>query len=258
MIWWLVLQLLLFAFSQLFSFLSSDYQYFPLADILTERIPSKPNCICNFADDNTFCSCSQDLQTVIENLTYDVKNVLTWFKINSMKTNPEKFQFIILSKTRRPEYNLLIDSNVIKESADVELLGLIVDNKLSFEKHFAKLCQTASHKLLALRQIRKYLTLEKARVLGNTFVDFQFNYEPLIWIFCKKAIYFKMQKIHHRTLRIIYHSDESNKNLLNLDNSVSLHQRHLRILVTEIFKSVSKIIPSLCGPILVVKTYHII
>ena len=42
---------------------------------------------------------------------------------------------MILSKTRCPENNLLIDSNVIKESADVELLGLIIDNELSFEKH---------------------------------------------------------------------------------------------------------------------------
>ena len=199
--------------------------------------------ICNFADDNTLYFCSQDLQTVIENLTYDVKNVLTWFKINSMKANPEKFQFMILSKTRRLEYNLLIDSNVIKESADVELLGLIIDNKLSFEKHIARLCQTATYKLHALRRLRKYLTLEKARVLGNAFVDSQFNYAPLIWMFCKKTIYLKMQKIHHKTLRIIYQSDESYENLLNLDNSVSLHQRHLRFLVTEIFKSVSKTNP---------------
>ena len=136
--------------------------------------------ICNFADDNTLYFCSQDLQTVIENLTYDVKNVLTWFKINSMKANPEKFQFMILSKTRRPKCNLLIDSNVVIESADVELRGLIIDNKLSFEKHIARLCQTASYKLHALRGIRKYLTLEKVRVLENAFVDSQFNYVPLI------------------------------------------------------------------------------
>ena len=36
-----------------------------------------------------------------------------------MKANPEKFQFMILSKTWRPLYTLLIDSNVMKESADV-------------------------------------------------------------------------------------------------------------------------------------------
>ena len=125
----------------------------------------------------------------------------------------------------------------------MEILGLIVDNKLSFEKHIAKLCQTASFKLHALRRITKYLTLEKARVLGNAFVDSQFNYAPLIWMFCKKTIYFKMQKIHHKTLRVIYQSDESNENLLNLANSVSIRQRHLRILVTEIFKSVPKTNP---------------
>ena len=87
-----------------------------------------------------------------------------------MKANPEKFQFMILSKTRRPEYNLLIDSNVIKRSPDVQLLRLVVDNKLSFENHIAKLCQTASCKLHSLRQIRKYLTLEKS--LGKCFCGF--------------------------------------------------------------------------------------
>ena len=45
-----------------------------------------------------------------------------------MKANPEKFQLMILSKTSRSEYNVIFDSNVIKESADVEKLKLIVDN----------------------------------------------------------------------------------------------------------------------------------
>ena len=49
-----------------------------------------------------------------------------------------------------------------------------------------------------------------------------------------------MQKTHHQTLRVIYQSDESYKNLLNLDNSVSLHLRRLNILVTKISKSVPK------------------
>ena len=117
-----------------------------------------------------------------------MKTVLAWFKINSIKANPEKFQFMILSKTRRSEYYLLIDSNIMKESADVELLGLIIDKKLSFEKHIAIFCQTAPYKLHALRQIIKYLTLEKAGALLNPFVDSQFNYTPLIWMFCKKTV----------------------------------------------------------------------
>ena len=45
---------------------------------------------------------------------------------------------MILSKTKCPENNLLIDLNVIKESADVELLRLIINNELCFEKHITK------------------------------------------------------------------------------------------------------------------------
>ena len=120
-----------------------------------------------FADYNTLHFCSQDLQTVIENLTYDVKNVLNWFKIKYVKAYPEKFQFMILSKTRRPEHNLLIDSNVMKESADMELLGLIIDNKLSFEKHIARLCQTA-----CTQANKNTFNIRKYQSLGKCFFGF--------------------------------------------------------------------------------------
>ena len=62
-----------------------------------------------------------------------------------------------------------------------------------------------------------------------------------------------MEKIYHKTMRIMYHSDKSYENFPNLDNSLSLHQRHLRILVIKIFKSgvCLNAMPSLCGRILV-------
>ena len=50
------------------------------------------------------------------------------------------------------------------------------------------------HKLDALRWIRKYLTSDKAKLLGNAFTDSQFNYPPLIWMFYHETTYLKMQK----------------------------------------------------------------
>ena len=46
--------------------------------------------------DNTLYSCNKNLKHVFSNLKYDLRNVLHWFKINSMKTNPGKFQFMVL------------------------------------------------------------------------------------------------------------------------------------------------------------------
>ena len=76
-------------------------------------------------------------------------------------------------------------------------------------------------------------------MLGNVFIDSQFNYAPLIWMFCRKGLYLKMQKIHHKTLKVIYQSNKTYEELLELSETVSIHQRHLRFLVTEVYKSTS-------------------
>ena len=46
-------------------------------------------------------SCNINLQTILKDLKYDMQNILKWFKVNSMKPNPKKFQFMILGKSIR-------------------------------------------------------------------------------------------------------------------------------------------------------------
>ena len=89
----------------------------------------------------------------------------------------------------------------------------------------------------------KNLSLEKVKILGNAFIDCQLNYVPLIWMFCRKTFCSKIEKLHHRTLKVIYGIDDSYNNLLLRSNYVSIHQRHLRFLVTDIFKNLSEINP---------------
>ena len=52
--------------------------------------------ICNFADDNTLYLCGKSLTDIKENLVSDTESILNWFRLNSLKTNPGKFQFMIL------------------------------------------------------------------------------------------------------------------------------------------------------------------
>ena len=62
-------------------------------------------------------------------------------------------------------------------------------------------------------------------------------------MFCRKTFYCKIEKIHHRTLKLIYCIDDSYNNLLLSSNSLSIHQRRLLFLVTEIFNSICQINP---------------
>ena len=73
----------------------------------------------------------------------------------------------------------------------------------------------------------------------TTFTMSHFSYCPLVWMFHDKASNNKINKIHERTLRIIHKDSTSNfQELLSKRNSVSVHQRNLQLLLTEIYETV--------------------
>ena len=82
--------------------------------------------ICNFADDNTLCSCGKMLGDILYNLMIDLGHILKWFKVNSLKPNPGKFQFMILGTNTDIKVNLFLDGNKTEKSQEFVLLGIIL------------------------------------------------------------------------------------------------------------------------------------
>ena len=75
---------------------------------------------------------------------------------------------------------------------------------------------------------------KKLRIIMKAFVSSQFAYCPLIWMFHSRQINHKINKIHHRALRIVYNDHFSSfEKFLSKDKSVTVHQRSLQILSTE-------------------------
>ena len=65
----------------------------------------------------------------------------------------------------------------------------------------------------------------------------------MIWIFYHNQDYLKIEKIHYKALKNFYNRNECYEELLFRNNEVSIHQKQLRILATEIFKSLTDIDP---------------
>ena len=68
--------------------------------------------VCKFADDNTLCSCNKSLEHLFSNLKYDLRNVLDWCKINSMKANPGKFQFMVLGVKNIVHFTINVNGKI--------------------------------------------------------------------------------------------------------------------------------------------------
>ena len=80
-------------------------------------------------------------------------------------------------------------------------------------------------------------------------ITFQFSYCPLIWMFHSFSLNNKINRIHERALRLVYQNNLSFSELLDLDNSVTVHQKNLQVLVTEIYKVKNGIAPGIMNDI---------
>ena len=156
--------------------------------------------ICNFADDNTMYSCNKLLSKILANLRFDLKNVLMWFTVNSLSPNSGNFQHMILGKCVANQLFLFINGIKIERTSEVVLLGITIDDQLTFKTHIEYISPMAKYKLRALQRIRDYLSTEKARLLASAFINSQFFYTPLI--FAGKTLISKVQNIQFRTLQV--------------------------------------------------------
>ena len=75
-------------------------------------------------------------------------------------------------------------------------------------------------------------------------VKFQLNYCPLVWMFCPRRSNNLINIVQERALRITYNDQQTNfKSLLSNHNEITIHQRNLQVLMTEIYKIINDIAP---------------
>ena len=200
------------------------------------------NDIANYADDTTPHSCGTDIPTVISELQDVSAKAFNWFGNNHMKVNPGKCHLLLSSKS--PEV-VSIDGIQITSSTAETLLGITIDSELNFENHLSAICNRVSRKSNTLWRIANYMALEKRRIVMKTFIESQFNYPPLIWMFHSRTINNKMNRLHERTLRIVYSDFKSTfEGLLMKDNSFSIHEKNIQSLAIEIYKFLNGLSPS--------------
>ena len=106
------------------------------------------------------------------------------------------------------------------------------------------MCQKAAQKLSALSRISPYLETYKKELLFKSMVKSQFNYCPLVWMFCSRKANNLINKIQERSLRLITNDKTSTfEHLLQANNEITTHQRNLQVLMVEVFKIINGFAP---------------
>ena len=133
-----------------------------------------------------------------------------------------------------------------KDKSNTEkLLDVKFDKKLTFDDHISDICNKAGRKISVLARVTPYIRIAKKRIVRNAFFTAQFSYFPLVWMYHGLTNNNKMNRFHGRCLLIVYSDKQSSFNeLLEKDDSVSIHMRNIQILATKIYKLVNNLLPS--------------
>ena len=155
-----------------------------------------------------------------------------------MVANPGKFQIMFLgSKIDNCKITFAIENKQIKCKREVKLLGITIDEKLTFTKHIANICCLANKRSEALTRIRRYL---QTKYLSEAYIMSASKYCPLVWMFCNKTSNNQINKIYKRTLRLVYEMEDVHlEDLLLKDNLWNVHENNIYMLLIEIYESIN-------------------
>ena len=94
----------------------------------------------------------------------------------------------------------MIDGSAIDRNIKEVLFRITTDRELKFYDHVNSLCK----KLNALVQLAIFVNVIKRTIILKTFIESQFGYCPLVWMFNSQSFSNKIIRIHERTLTITY------------------------------------------------------
>ena len=201
--------------------------------------------IANYADDNTPYLRGKNVEEILNGLENVVPNLFRWFTENELKGNTSKCHLLISSGET---VHVNIGTSQIKNSNCGRLLGIYIECKLSFENNINQICSKARAKIKTLAGIVPFLNKRKRKLLMNVFFKSQFSYCPLLWIFHSRILNKKVNRLHERCLRITYNDNTSSfTDLLEIDNSVSVHHRNIQVLATEPYNFFNSLSPKMVG-----------
>ena len=141
-----------------------------------------------------------------------------------MILNPNKCHYVCIGK--KTESGIFKFENVCLGNSKEEevILGITIDNKLTFDSHIKSICRKAGQKLSALSRISPYLETDKKELLFISIVKSQFSYCPLVWMFCSRNTNNLINKIQERSLRLITNDKTSSfEHLLKANNEITTH-----------------------------------
>jgi hypothetical protein len=178
-----------------------------------------------FADDTTSLAKGPVLKDLTNFVNIELRKMANWFRANKMSVNASKTKFIIFKTQNKPvnpqDCLIVYNSNEIGHQEDpskiyqidrisnegdekhFKLLGVLLDENLSFKAHIDMLCTKISKSLYCINRVKNLLDRASLRKLYFSMVHSYLSYGINIYGCATTTSLDKLRKMQKKAIRVI-------------------------------------------------------
>lgn len=153
-----------------------------------------------FADDTTLFKSGKEVNQLLSSFKDSINDLMNWCKYNRVDINWSKTYCMFINKTRNitPD-EILIDNKRVEVVSSFRLLGVTIDNKLSFLHHCRDLRKNINKRLYSIKRIF-YLPFSVKIQFFKTFILPFFDYCSTLLIYYPKESIQKLANAYNQCL----------------------------------------------------------
>jgi len=143
---------------------------------------------------------SRSPSDINDSIAEETKHIADWCEANKLELNVTKSMMMILSRQKVT----FPQPTVIPVVEQMKVLGVIIDNQLSWKPHIKRVNLIASRKFYILRRIKKLVTKDQLHLAYTAMIRSVLEYASPVFVGLGKKLSKYLSKIDNRAHRIIY------------------------------------------------------
>ena len=166
-----------------------------------------------------------------------MERLSSWLDHNYLRANGDKTQAMVLGKSTH-HYDLKFNGAPIDIKEHLKILGVHLDNKLTFQEHIREILKKVFAKIAALRRLKRLVPSSTLLVLYRSFVLSHFEYCNSLLIGIGKTLNKKLEDANHYGLRTIMNLGRSinYESTLRIADINTLEHRRIEQSLTIFYK----------------------
>jgi hypothetical protein len=161
------------------------------------------------ADDTTIHTSGKDAPSIAATLQSSASDIVEWTHLNHMSLNPLKTKYMILTTRQKrqrissPPTHILIGNQQIDEVSNHKVLGVTIDNNLTWGPHIHNLCKSTAKKVYQSAKIKKFLTFHARKTFFQAHIQSGLDYASTLWDCASESILKPLKSLHRRAIKIV-------------------------------------------------------